>query len=67
MYRYIDSALEQGIYEFDFRYNGKEKATKLSGEVMRYILKWMREQGHPVAKVVQNPNDLLGICKLLMY
>ena len=66
VYRYIDSALEQGIYEFDFRYNGKEKATKLSGEVMRYILKWMREQGHPVAKVVQSPNDLLGICKLIV-
>lgn len=66
LYRYIDSALEQRIYEFDFRYNGKEKATKLSGEVMRYILKWMRDQGRPVAKVVQCPNDLLGICKLIV-
>lgn len=38
LYKYIDSTLKKGIYEFDFRYEGKENATKLSSEIARYIL-----------------------------
>ena len=67
LYKYIDSTLKKGIYEFDFRYEGKENATKLSSEIARYILDWMRNQGRSAVKVTQRPNDSLGVCKLEIY
>lgn len=67
LYKYIDSTLKKGIYEFDFRYEGKENATELSSEIARYILDWMRNQGRSAVKVTQRPNDSLGVCKLEIY
>ena len=67
LYKYIDSTLKKGIYEFDFRYEGKENATELSREIARYALDWMRNQGHSAVKVTQRPNDSLGVCKLEIY